>query len=280
MKINSNLPGMLAAQQLGKAYTSYSDSINRISTGRRINKASDDASGLTISDRLNSQALGMGQAMKNANDAISVTQIADGALEEAVNLINTIKTKSIQAANDAQSPDSRQAIQSDINNALESLDRISQTTSFNGQKLLSGEFTDKKFQVGTNPNETVDISIAATDSSRLGSNKTGSLSSIDVTTFDGAQKAIQIADEALGQVDAIRSAIGATQNQLTSTINTLANSQINIFASESAIRDIDYAEEAMNLSRLETLTKARAFAAAQANASYKNVMSIFSGTGK
>lgn len=275
MNINSNLSGMNAARQLGKAYTSYTDSINRISTGQRINKSADDASGMTIADSLNSQATGMGQGIRNANDAISVTQIADGALEEAVNIINTIKTKSIQAASDAQSPQSRQAIQSDIEHSLEALDRIAETTSFNGQKLLSGEFTDKQFQVGANPNETVGISIGPADSGSLGATETGSLSDIDVTTFEGAQKAIEIADAALGQVDALRSSIGSTENQLTSTINNLQSSQINLYESESTIRDIDYAEESMNMAQLDMLTKARIFATAQANASHKNVMALF-----
>ena len=278
MRINSNLSGMMAAQQVGKAFTSYGESINRLSSGQRINKAADDASGMTIADSLQSQALGMGQAMKNASDAISVTQIADGALDETVGIINTIRTKAIQAANDGQSPASRQAIQSDIDNALKSLNQISETTSFNGQKLLNGQFTDKQFQVGASANETVGISIGTTGSDTLGSSELGNLSDIDVTTFEGAQQAIQIADEALQQVDTIRSDIGSTQNQLVSTINNLGDSQINIFASESTIRDIDYAEESMNMSKMETLTKARIFAAAQANASYKNVMSFFTGS--
>lgn len=228
MKINSNTSSMLANRQLGDAYKSFSDSINRLSTGKRINKAADDASGMTIANRLNSQATGMGQAIKNANDAISVTQIADGALEEAARLINTIKTKSIQASSDGQSHESRVAIQADINNALESLDRIAQTTSFNGQKLLSGAFTDKQFQVGANPNETVKISIGSSDSVHLGSEENGSLSSIDVTTFESSQKAIEIADAALEQVNMIRSSIGSTHNQLASMINNLSSSQINI----------------------------------------------------
>lgn len=274
MKINTNTSSMFATNQLGDAYKSFSDSINRVSTGKRINKAADDASGMTIANRLSSQAAGMGQAIKNANDAISVTQIADGALEEAANIIKTIKTKSIQAASDSQSHDSRAAIQSDINNALESLDRIAETTSFNGQKLLSGAFTDKQFQVGANSNETVEISIQSSDSAHLGSEESGSLSSVDVTTFEGAQKAIEIADEALEQVNAIRSSVGAKQNQLTSTINNLSSSRINIYASESTIRDVDLAEESMNMARLETLAKARTFAAAQANASQKNVMAL------
>jgi flagellin len=248
-----------------------------LSTGKRINKAADDASGMTIANRLNSQAAGMGQAIKNANDAISVTQIADGALEEAANLINTIKTKSIQASSDSQSHESRAAIQSDINNALKSLDQIAETTSFNGQKLLSGAFTEKQFQVGANSNETVELSIQSSDSAHLGSEENGSLSSIDVTTFEGAQKAIEIADTALEQVNSIRSSIGSTQNQLASTINNLSSSQINSYAAESTIRDIDLAEESMNMARIETLTKARTFAAAQATTSHKNVLSLLGG---
>ena len=274
LRINSNIFGLNAAKQLNNAFGAQRESINRISSGRRINKAADDASGMSIADSLKNQALGMGQAIRNANDAISVTQIADGALEESVNIINTIKTKAVQAANDSQSPESRQAIQSDIENALESLDRIAQTTSFNGQKLLGGDFVDKKFQVGASPNETIDLSIPSTEASKLGDAETGSLSDIDVTTFEGAQDAMKIADEALKQIDSARSDIGSKQNQLSSTINNLETTMINVYSSESTIRDIDYAEEAMNMSRLNNLTKIRTFAAAQANASQKNILNL------
>ncbi len=277
MKINTNTSSMFAAKQLDDAYKSFSDSINRLSTGKRINKAADDASGMTIANRLKSQADGMGQAIKNANDAISVTQIADGSFQESANLINTIKTKSIQASSDSQSHESRAAIQSDINHALKSLDQIAQTTSFNGQKLLSGAFTNKQFQVGANSNETAEISIGSSDSAHLGSEESGSLSIIDVTTFEGAQKAIEIADAALEQVNTIRSSIGSTQNQLASTINHLSSSQINSYAAESTIQDIDFAEESMNMSRMDILIKARTFAAAQANASHKNVIALLGG---
>jgi len=118
------------------------------------------------------------------------------------------------------------------------------------------------------------MSIPSSDSAHLGSEENGSLSSIDVTTFEGAQKAIEIADAALEQVNTIRSSIGAQQNQLASTINNLSSSQLNIYASESTIRDIDLAEESKNMSQLDTLLKARIFVAAQANASQKNVMEL------
>ena len=274
MNITSNLTGMNAVRRLGTVYSSYADSINRISTGERINKSADDASGMTIADSLASQSSGMGQAIRNANDGISITQIADGALEEAVNLIDDIKTKSIQAASDSQSLQSRQALQADIEHSLNALDKIAETTSFNGQKLFSGDFINKQFQVGASSNETVEISIGAVNSGKLGSADSGSLADIDVTTFEGAAKAVEIADAALGQIDSFRSTIGSAENQLSSTINNLTNNQINLFSSESTIRDIDYAEEAMNMKQLDMLTQARLYATAQANASYKKAISF------
>lgn len=275
-KINSNILGMNAANQINSSYSALEKSINRLSSGNRINTASDDAAGLSIADSLKSQALSMGQAVRNANDAISITQIADGALDESVNLINTIRTKAIQAANGSQSTESRAAIQSDIDNALASLDRIAQTTSFNGQKLLSGDFTSKSFQIGAYSGETVELSIDSTEASQLGDAETGSLSDIDVTTSEGAQSAIKIAEEALKQVDAVRSNIGSTQNQLSSSINNLQTTMVNVYASESQVREVDFAEEVMNNSNINNLMKAKMFAASQANASQKRVLSLLS----
>lgn len=272
--INTNYQASYANDQLTKAHNSWSDSLQRISTGNKINSAADNASGLSIADSLKSQALGMGQAIRNANDGISITAIADGALGDVTDIINTIKTKSIQAANASQSGQSRQAIQADIDKSLESLDQITKTTSFNGQKLLSG-FTNKSFQIGVNAGETINISIDSVESSKLGNGETtGSLSEIDVTTEEGAQMAMEIADQALQQVDAIRSGIGSSQNQLASTINNLETSRINAYSSESTIRDTDYAEESMILNKMDMLLQARTFAAQQANISKKNMISL------
>src|SRR4051794_22861060 len=129
--------------------------LERLSTGLRINKAADDASGLTIANVFHAQSLGIGQAISNATDATSLTQIADGALQESTNILNTIRTKSVQAASDGQTTETRQLIQNDINHLLTQLDNIAQTTSFNGQKLLSGAFTNKSFQIGANANQAV-----------------------------------------------------------------------------------------------------------------------------
>jgi flagellin len=176
LRINTNVAALSAHKNMIKNDNSLSASLEKLSSGLRINKAADDASGMAIADSLRSQGLGLGQAMRNANDGISMVQTADGALEESINIVNTIKTKSIQAAQDGQTTESRKAIQSDINKLLEELDVIAKTTAFNNQKLLSGNFTNKKFQVGAYSGETVNISIASSESTKVGHVTSGNLS--------------------------------------------------------------------------------------------------------
>jgi flagellin len=175
LRINTNVAALNAHKNMIKNDNSLAGSLEKLSSGLRINKAADDASGMAIADSLKSQALGLGQAMRNANDGISMVQTADGALEESINIVNTIKTKAIQAAQDGQTTDSRKAIQADINKLMEELDMIAKTTSFNGQKLLSGQFTDKKFQIGAFSGETVGISIGSTEAGKVGHLTTGLL---------------------------------------------------------------------------------------------------------
>lgn len=168
LRINTNIAAMSAHKSLTKTDNALSSSLERLSTGLRINKAADDASGMAIADSLRSQALGLGQAIRNGNDGIAIVQTADAALEESINIINTIKQKSIQAAQDGQTTDSRKAIQADISKLRENLDTIAKTTAFNNQKLLSGNFTDKKFQIGAYAGETIDISIGSTEANKIG----------------------------------------------------------------------------------------------------------------
>jgi len=275
LRIHTNPVESWAGRQLKESQQALHDSLEKIAAGKRTNKAADDASGMVIADSLGSQARSMGQAIRNANDAVSMAQIADGALQESAGIIKTIRTKAIQAAQDSNGPQSRQAIQSDIDKLIDQIDMIAQNTSFNGQKLLSGGFIDKAFQVGANPNETTSLSIESAESNRLGDNETGRLSDINVLTQDGAEAAIGIADAALSDVNQMRSEIGSLQNQLTSSIRNLSVSQINILSAESAIRDIDLAEESMILSKMKVLTRVRSFALAQARAGGERVMQLF-----
>ncbi len=277
MRINTNISGMFAVKSLQEGQQALQASLDKISSGRRINKAADDAAGMTIADTLASQARGMGQAIRNANDAIAMAQVADGALENSSQIIQTIREKALQAANDSQSYESRQAIQADIGKLLSQLDNVAQTTSYNGQRLLTGDFTDKSFQTGANAGETISLSIGSAASNQLGSNETGRLSDIDVTSTEGAQAAVQIADQALADLNSNRSQIGSVQNQLTSTIQNLSSSQINIFASESTIRDTDMAEESMVLSRLKLLNQARAYALAQTKDRGESILGLLKG---
>jgi flagellin len=176
LRINTNVAALNAHKNMIKTDNSLSASLERLSSGLRINKAADDASGMSIADSLRSQAMGLGQAIKNANDGINIVQTADAALDESINIINTIKTKAIQAAQDGQTTESRAAIQSDITKLMEELDIIAKTTAFNGQKLLSGNFVDKKFQIGAYSGETVNISIASAESTKIGHVTAGKLS--------------------------------------------------------------------------------------------------------
>jgi len=167
-RINTNIEAMDAHRNMLNTSGALSKSLGRLSSGLRINRAADDASGLAIADSLRAQSSGLGQAMKNAGDAISLVQVADGALDESSNIVNTIRTKAIQAASDGQNATSRAAIQADIDKLLEEMNIIADTTAFNGQTLLKGGFVNKSFQVGAYANETVSVSIDNADASHVG----------------------------------------------------------------------------------------------------------------
>ena len=167
-RINTNITAMNNHNNARKTDDRLNASLTHLSSGLRINKAADDASGMTIADSLKSQANSLGQAIANGNDAIGMVQTADGAMDEQLQIIDTIRTKAIQAAQDGQSTDSRKALQADISRLMEELDNIAKTTSFNGKQLLNGNFSNQNFQIGAYSNETVQISIGATESSKIG----------------------------------------------------------------------------------------------------------------
>ena len=167
-RINTNITAMNNHNNARKTDDRLNASLTHLSSGLRINKAADDASGMTIADSLRSQANSLGQAIANGNDAIGIVQTADGAMEEQIQITDTIRVKAIQAAQDGQSTDSRKALQADISRLLEELDNIAKTTSFNGKQLLNGNFSNQNFQIGAYSNEIVQISIGATESSKIG----------------------------------------------------------------------------------------------------------------
>ena len=399
-RINTNIAAMNAHRNATQTNLGLSKSLNALSSGLRINKASDDASGMAIADSLRQQSEGLGQAIRNANDGIGVAQTADGALDEYTKIADTIRTKAIQAASDGQTLDSRRKIQADIDRLTEEAQNIASTTSFNGQTLLNGGFKNKSFHIGAYAGETVKLSIADTQTANVGkfafidtsvgfgattgqssgqsaslavtvvgddgstttisadtkfstgthsayevaqavidafntkaqtanadvraslyrtssstaakpeygirldssSNLTGAtigdgvtsdgkssalttsaasganadntIDTIDVTTRAGAEKAVITADYALKDLDKTRSDIGSVQNQLESTIRNISTTQVNVAAAESQIRDVDFAAESANFSKLNILAQSGTYAMSQANAVQKNVMRL------
>ena len=166
--INTNTNAMNAQSKSFEIQRDLDSSLEKLASGLRINKAADDASGLAIADSLRSQATGLTQAIRNANDAIGIIQIADKAMDEQIKILDTIRTKAIQSAQDGQTTNSRKALQSDIVRLLEELDNIAATTTYNGKSLLAGGFTDKEFQIGAYSHQTVKASIGATSSDKIG----------------------------------------------------------------------------------------------------------------
>lgn len=229
---------------LQKSTGEMNNSLERISTGRRINSAADDASGLIIADGLNSQARSMGQEIQNLNNDISRIQIGDSALGDATEIMQGIREKALQAASDSQTGETRAAIQTDVTGAVKALDDLYSTTTFGGQQILEGS-----------------PGLAA-------------LQGIDLGTREGAEQALETIDTALEEVQTARSDLGSRQNQAASQVNNLYNTYVATQSAESQIRDVDIAEEAMNLNRLKVMQKANILALAQSNVSRKSVMSL------
>ena len=209
-RINTNVAALSAHNYATKNNRSLNNSLSKLSSGLRINKASDDASGMAIADSLRSQANSLGQAVSNANDGINLIQTADGAMDEQIKILDTIKTKAIQAASDGQTANSRSAIQKDVNRLLEQLDNIAKTTSFNGQTLLSGNFSNKEFQVGAFSSQTIKTSINNTQSIAIGNTQTRE----DITTLgnfdtlsaaaDRGSRVLNIVADGIAKGDVIR----------------------------------------------------------------------------
>ena len=167
-KINTNSYGIYAKARTDKVQNELGSSLEKLSSGMRINRAADDAAGLTIADSLKFQASGLSQSIRNANDGISIIQIADNAMEEMTNILNTVKTKAIQAAQDGQSTKSREALQADITKLMGEYQNIVKTTSFNGTTLLDGTFNNKEFQIGAYSNTTIGVNVSSVDANKVG----------------------------------------------------------------------------------------------------------------
>ena len=218
LTVNTNIASLNTQRNLNTSSNALNTSLQRLSTGSRINSAKDDAAGLQISNRLTSQINGLNVAARNANDGISMAQVAEGALQQSTNILQRMRELSLQSANGSNSAEDRASLQLEVVQLQEELTRISDTTSFGTQKLLDGSLAAPvNFQVGANANETISIDFTTDfDATGLGVN------AIDISTEAGAQAAVAAIDTGLQTIDDNRSAFGAVQNRFESMINNLA----------------------------------------------------------
>jgi len=273
-RINTNIGAMNAHRNATMNNVGLDKSLNALSSGLRINKAADDAAGLSIANKLSAQAQGLGQAIANSNDGIGLIQTADGALEEYGNILKRVRVLAIQAANDTQDADSRSYIQLEVKALLEEADDIATTTKFNGVNLLdvtggnAGAFT---FHTGAYSAETQTVQILDAQVDGL---ITGGLAGVQVTTRLDAEATVVKMDDAIIALDAQRAVLGAAQNKLESTIRNISVTEVNVAAAESQIRDVDFAAESATFAKHNILAQSGSYAMSQANAVQQNVLKL------
>ncbi|GIN56167.1 flagellin [Lederbergia ruris] len=260
MRINHNIQALNAYRNLSQTMASTSKSLEKLSSGLRINRAADDAAGLAISEKMRSQIRGLGMAERNALDAVSLIQTAEGALNETHSILQRMRELSVQAANGTLDDSDREAVQLEIDQLINEVDRIAEKTEFNGMKLLDGNNANGfDFQIGPNDGDELTVKIGAMDTSKLG------ISTVKVSTSADAQNAIKALDTAIGTVSTQRAELGAYQNRLEHTVTNLQTANENLTAAESRIRDLDMALEMTNFTRNNILNQAGQAMLAQAN---------------
>jgi flagellin len=276
LTINTNVASLNAQRNLGVSQSNLAKSMQRLSSGLRINSAKDDAAGLAISDRMTAQIRGLNQAARNANDGISLAQTAEGALQETTNILQRMRELAVQGANDTNDASDRTSIKAEIDQLVDELDRIATSTKFNGKAVIDGSLsgTGATFQVGANAggDQVITFNIASAKSADLGTGveKTDLL----VTTNTTAQASITAIDAALKEVDEIRGGLGAVQNRFESTIANLNNSAENISAARSRILDADIAQETSKMTSQNILQQAGVSILAQANQAPQLALSL------
>lgn len=270
MVVQHNLTAMNTNRQLGLTTTAQAKSTEKLSSGYKVNRAGDDAAGLTISEKMRSQVRGLNKASENAQNGISVVQTAEGALNEAHAILQRMNEISTQAANDTNTSADRTAIKKELNQLSTELTRISSTTQFNTMNLLDGKFTGKNLQVGSLCGQNITISIASMSATSLSVDS----SKLVVSTFATAGATMCKIQAAIAKVSDQRSALGAIQNRLEYTINNLNTTAENTQSAESLIRDTDMASEMVNFSKNNILAQAGQSMLAQANQSNQGVLSL------
>ena len=289
MRINTNVSSLTAQEANTQVNKNLSNSLEKLSSGLRINKASDDASGLAIADKLRTQASSIKQSITNGNSGVALLQIADKAMGEQSNILDILKQKLIQAGTATTSQEGKNAIGKDINKLLTQLDNIAAQTNYNGISLLQASAASKDsasaltFQMGETAADTITVNTgAASNTSGLtGMNAllaatSAGVTSAGATSFDTATATGAMADidTSLNQLNVWRSDFGSTQNQIESAIRNQMTQHTNIKAAESVIRDVDYAAESANFNKQNIIAQAGTYAMSQSNQVQQNVLRL------
>lgn len=282
LTVNTNVASLNTQRNLNNASNQLSVSMQRLSTGSRINSAKDDAAGLQIANRMTRQINGLNVAVRNANDGISMAQTAEGALQESTNILQRMRSLTLQAANGSNNADDRTALNEEVLALQAELDRIADTTSFGtGTKLLDGSFTGVSFQVGAQAttSDVIEFTITGTaagsgfSATHLGVDS-GTVDLTGVTDQASTATALSAIDDALDAIDSTRAGLGAVQNRFQNTINNLQNIAENSEASRGRIMDTDFAAETAALTKNQVLQQAGTAILAQANQLPSAVLSL------
>src|SRR5574344_26501 len=279
MKINTNVSSLTAQEAATNTNNSIKNSLEKLSTGLKINKASDDASGLAIADKLRTQVTSINQGVSNGNSAVALLQIADKSMAEQSKILDTVKAKLIQANTDTTSDDGREAIRKDITKLLTQLDNIAVQTNYNGTTLLQASRSSQaaktalSFQVGENSGDLISTSTVRSNTSGYALETLKGLTSGGLTKTESSSNQ-ELVDTAITTLNGYRGDIGSTQNQVESAVRNLMTQSTNIKNAESVIRDVDYAEESANFNKLNIISQAGSYAISQSNAVSQNVLRL------
>ena len=272
MIINHNIAALNTHRQLGNATNAQSKSMEKLSSGMRINRAGDDAAGLAISEKMRGQIRGLDQASRNAQDGISMLQTAEGGLNEVHDILQRQRELAVQASNDTNVDADRTALKDEFDQLSSEIERIMENTTFNSKKLLDGSDGNGKIHVGADAGQIIEV-----DFSTAGLDLTdvhGAVETLDISTQTGADDAITEVQTQIEAVSSGRSYLGALQNRLEHTINNLNNASENLTAAESRVRDVDMAKEIMNQTKNSILSQAAQAMLAQANQQPQGVLQL------
>ena len=269
LRVNSNVASINAQRNLVNSTGALQKSLQRLSSGLRITRAADDAAGLAISEGFRADIRSLSQAQRNANDGISLLQVAEGALNEVSSILIRQRELAIQAANGTLGSSERTTLDNEVSDLSDEIDRIASVTSFNGTLVLSSTATIS-FQVGTenSADNRIDVTGVLANGSNIG------ISALSVSTVTQARTALSLLDSAISQVASLRAGFGTVQNRLESAIRSIAVAVENTSAAESRIRDVDFASETAELTRNQVLQQAGISVLAQANVSTQSALSL------